>query len=230
MVRLLDVTILVATARCIAIGLHPVVRQRSKVAIVERAAPLAQLVGGRRKVVRPVQLGHLAHLPDGRLEAADQSLEALRKADPARLPIRVRQDEVEKQVVERLAPKANLQLVHAGEVTLGILPRAVLLGEENLTIRPLERPPTTDLALQRAKLTVRKAHIGAPLQRLEDRHSLQTRSLLEHPFDFWPDRRKRVRTGPILPWALLALAGEATDPIPTGCVFAHARAQSCARQ
>jgi len=229
-VRLLDIAILVATARCVAIGRHLVMRQRSKVTVVENAAPIAQFVGGRREVVRPVQLGHLAHLPDGRLEAADQGLEALRKTDPARLPIRIRQDKVEKQVVETLAPKANLQLVHAGEVTLGVLPGTVLLGEENLALRTVQRPPATNLPLQRTKLAVRKAQIRAPLQRLEDRHRLQTWRLCEHRFDLWPDRRERVRTGPIPPWALLPLAGKATDPMPTGCVFAHPRAQSCARQ
>jgi hypothetical protein len=138
---------------------------------------------------------------------------------------------VEKQVSETLAPETNLQLVHAGEVALGILPRTVLLGEEDFALRTVERPPATDFALKRAQLAIRKAHIRAPLQRLEDRHPLQTRRLLEHRFDFWPDRRKRVRTGPILTWAFLLLrAGKATDPVPARCVFTHARAQSCARQ
>ena len=84
-----------------------------------------------------MKLWRFAKLPDRSLEAADQGLEALRKTDPSRLPIRVRQDEVEEQMLEALTPEADPQLVHAREVALGILPGAVLLGEEDLAIRTL---------------------------------------------------------------------------------------------
>ncbi len=87
MVRLLDIAILVTAPWGVAIGLHPVMLQRYQIAVVERPGSIPQLVGRRRKVVRPMKLRRLAQLPDRRLEAADQGLEALRKADPARLPV-----------------------------------------------------------------------------------------------------------------------------------------------
>src|SRR5215213_2881713 len=152
--RLLDVAILVAPARGITIGLNPVMRQRSKVAVVEGAGSVTQLVSGRREVVRPMQLRRFAQLPDGRLEAANQSLEALRKADPPRFPIRVGQDEVVEKVVEALADEADPQLIHACEVALARLSRAMLLGEHHLSLRTLRGPPTTDPSLQRAQLAV----------------------------------------------------------------------------
>src|SRR4051794_12235374 len=57
-------------------------------------------------------------------------------------------------MLEALTPEANPQLVHAREVALGVLPRAVPLGEENLTLRTIRRPPATNPPLQRAQLAV----------------------------------------------------------------------------
>jgi hypothetical protein len=112
---LLDVAVLVAMPRLDLLPDESVVRQQPLITLRELLL-LRQVVHGRAQAIRPVPLRHAAQFPQRVLQPFAQALEALRKADRHRLPVRVGQHEVIDHVLERLTRDRHPQFVHVREV------------------------------------------------------------------------------------------------------------------
>jgi hypothetical protein len=120
-------------------------------------------------------LGHAAQFPQRVLQSFAQTLEALRKADRHRFPVRVRQHAVIHQVVERLTVDGHRQLIHRGEVGGAQSARSVHLREEDLLRGPSGRTPVPHAPLQRAELSILELTWIARLQPAEQRLGLERR-------------------------------------------------------
>jgi len=164
-----------------------------------------------------------AELPQGVLEALREGLEVLREADGGVLPVGVGEDEVEQDVVKRLARYGDFQLVHVGEVGLREHPGLVNLGEEHLSRRPFGCPPDLYPPLERPQLAVLESAWVLLLQVLEDGPGLQAVVGLEHLEDFVLYLTEGVLPAPPEPF-LPHLAGQyfRVPPFARG-VFAHSR-------
>src|SRR6266849_4765725 len=98
---------------------------------------IAHVVHRARQAVGTVLGSHCSQFPDRVLPSFAEALQALRIADRARLPVRVRQHEVIHQVLERLPPERDPQLGHVREVRRAQPSRRVLLTEVHFLRRPL---------------------------------------------------------------------------------------------
>ncbi len=220
MVRLLDRSVLVRSPWRVPIRFHPVMRHRSEVALVERPASLFQIVRGRREVVGPMPVRYAPELAHRSLEPRHERLERLREAHHPCLPSRVRQHEVVHQVIERLAPDGDLQVIHRRVVALRVLTWPRLLREHHFLLRPVLRSPPTDLPLQRSQLPFREASLRPLEQPLEDRLPLQPRRRLQHLLHLRPHPLERVRPGSIRP-RRPPFFPRCSLPIPPRRVLAH---------
>ena len=115
MVPLLDVAILVAMIRLDLLRRQAIVRHQPLVTLRELLLVRA-VVYRQTHPIRAMPLWHTAQLPQRVLQTFAQAFKALRKADRRRLPVRVRQDEVIHQVIERSAVDGHTELVHRREV------------------------------------------------------------------------------------------------------------------
>ena len=196
--RLLDVAILVRLLGLDLLHLHPVVAQQGRV-------PLGELLLARGVVhrqahaIRAVPLGHAAQFPHGVLKPFAEALEALRKTDRDRFPVRVRQHEVIDQVVERLAADRHGQALHVREVRSTQSPRMMHLAEEHFLRRTCRRSPALHATLKASQLRVVELPRVLRLQPRKQRLGLQARSLLQLLMHFRPDLGERVSPGPPSP-------------------------------
>jgi hypothetical protein len=190
-VPLLDVAVLVRVVGLDLLADQPVMIEQSLIAPRELFA-LRQVVHRRAQPVRSMPPRHAAQLSQGVLQPLAQALEALRKTDRQRLPIRVGQHEVVDQVLEPLPRDGHVQLVHPREVRRRQPARLVHLAEEHFLGRPRQRPPTPHLPLQRPQLPVGEtARIATP-QLGEDRLGLQARLPLEQRTNLHPHLGERI--------------------------------------
>lgn len=113
-----------------------------------------QVVDGRRQAVAAVLAGHPAEFPQGVLQAVGEGLERLGGAHRDRLPVRVGQDEVVHQVVERPPADGDAEGVHAGEVGRGQFTGRVHLTEDGELGRSDGGPPPPHAPLERAAVGV----------------------------------------------------------------------------
>lgn len=193
---LLDVAVFVGVVRLDLLAHHPVMGQQRLIAL--REFFLARSVAHRQThPIRPMPRRHAAQFRQGGLQPFAQALEALREADRGRLPVRVGQDEVIDQMLERLARNRHAQLVHVREVGSGQSARFMLLGEEDLLGRSVQGPPAPDVPLQRPQLAVGEAARMPPLQFLKDGLALQAGLVLQEDADLLPDVGEGI--GPLHP-------------------------------
>ena len=106
---LFDIAILVAPPGGIRVGPDPIVVAHLPIPLVEGSAAGTQLVGCRRQIICPVHSGDSTQFPHRGLKPADQGLKTLRVADLASLPIRVWEDKVVEEVIERLPAERDAQ-------------------------------------------------------------------------------------------------------------------------
>jgi hypothetical protein len=194
-VPLLDVTVLVRVVRLDLLTDQPVMIHQALVTPRE-LLPLRQVVHRRAQPVRAMPLRHAAQFPQRILQAATQALEALRKTDRRRLPVRVGQHEVVDHVVERLPRDGYAQAAHPCEVRRRQPARLVHLGEEDLLGRPVQRPPAAHLPLQGPQLSVAEPARVAALQLLEEGLRLKARVLFQQGAYFQPDFGERIGACP----------------------------------
>jgi hypothetical protein len=190
-VPLLDVAVLVRVARLDLLGQQTIMLHQAFVTLRELLL-LRGVVHRQAHPVRPVPLRHPAQFPQRILQAFAQALEALRKTDRRRLPVRVGQHEVIDHVLERLTLDGHAQAAHPREVRRRQPARFVYLGEEHFLGRTVQRPPATHLPLQGPQLPVDEPARVAALQFLEDRLGLEPRVLLQQFARFRPDLGERV--------------------------------------
>jgi hypothetical protein len=191
-VPLLDVPVLVPVPGLDRLPLKAVVPQQRLIPLGELRARRARGDGGREPV-GAVNGGHATEFRQRVLQPVGERLEGLGEADRPRLPVRVRQDEVVDQVIERLAVDGHPQVGHVGEVR-GTQPAGrVDLGEEHLLRRPVGGPPRLDPPLEGAELPVREPSGVLPLELPEQGQRLQPRVEGQPLGDAGPDVGERVR-------------------------------------
>jgi hypothetical protein len=209
-VPLLHVPVLVAVPGLDRLPLQTVVPQQRLVPLGELRTRRAWWDSGGEPV-GAVDGGHATEFRQRVLQSVGQRLERLGEADRPGLPVRVRQDEVVDQVVERLAVDGHPQVGHVGEVGGAQTAGRVDLGEEHLLGRPLGGPPRLDPPLEGAELPVREHTRMLPLELPEEGQRLQPRVEGQPLGDAGPDVGERVRVSPPRvrhPY----LAGEPAEP------------------
>jgi hypothetical protein len=214
-VTLLTVAVLMGLAGVDRLPLQPVMRQQRLVAPLEHLR-VGPRLHRRRQPVGTVDLGHATQFPQGVLQALAEALQALRKTDGPRLPIRVGEHEVIEQVREGVARQGDPQLGAVGEIA-GRQPAGVMhLGEEDLLGRPPLGPPPLDPPLQGPQLAVAEAARVLAPQGLKERLGFQARVEGQLPLDPGPDPVEGVLARP--PGVLHAyLARQPSQPPVLAC-------------
>lgn len=115
MVGLFDVAVLVPVVGLRLLHPQAIVIHQRLVTPCE-LLPLGQVVHRRAEPVGPMTFGNSTQLEQRLLQTLRQTLEALRKANSRRLPVRVGQHEVVHHVIETMAGDAHGQFVHRREV------------------------------------------------------------------------------------------------------------------
>lgn len=220
-VRRFHVTVLVARGRVRLLHHQTIVSHQFLVAPGELAL-VGEVVYGCAQPIGAMPLGDAAQFPQGILQSFAQALEAFREADRHRLPVRVGQDEVIRQVLERLAGDGHAQVVHRSEVRGAQPAGEVLLREENLLGRARRRPPLPHAPLQRPHLARLEAAWILALQPLEQRLGLECWFSFQLRRHLLPHAVERVR--PRSPIARLThLAGKLPHvSVPPCCLAIHA--------
>jgi hypothetical protein len=225
MVGLFDIAILMGYTRVVPRGLHAVVLHECLIA----GAPLLaffrpKLVDGSAQVIGPVLLRHTAHLPECLLQPLRQRFKALALADGDGFHIRVRENKVEEPMGKGFPGQGNCQVVHPGKIRLAPLAWRVLLGKDDLTVRPVQRAPGRDVSLQRAQLGRTIPPRMARTQQGKQGGALQGRitfKVLDHP---GPILLEGIRARAPGMWCL-ELAGQfARSFVFAGRALAHASA------
>jgi hypothetical protein len=194
-VPLLDVAVLVGVAGLDLLPDQSVMLQQALITLPELLA-LRGVVHRQAHAIGPVTCRYSAQFPQGVLQTFAQTLEALRKADRRRLPVRVGQHEVIDHVLERLLLDRHAQVVQAREVRRRQPARLMHLAEEHLLGRSRRGPPLLHLPLQGPQLSVAEPARIAPLQLAEESLGLQPRLLLQQGTNLRPDLGERIDPGP----------------------------------
>ncbi len=116
-VALLHIAVLVRPARLDPSPFEVIVPHQRLIALL-KIRPVGQVIHRRRHPIRAMQQRHPAQLPKSVLQSLAQAGEALRGADRARLPVRIRQHEVVHHMSERLTADRDPKLRHVGEIRL----------------------------------------------------------------------------------------------------------------
>lgn len=181
-----------------------------------------QVVDGRTQAVAPVLAGHPAEFPQGVLKAVGERLERLGRAHRHRLPVRVGEDEVVHQVVERPPADGDAEGVHAGEVGRGQVAGRVHLAEDGQLGRSDGGPPLPHPPLERAAVRVEELAGVLPTKPVEQGLGRQPRLGPEPLFDLGPDGGERVGPGAVRAGRLGAGAGQpGVVAIATGGLVGH---------
>jgi hypothetical protein len=159
-----------------------------------KGLPIAARRHRRGQRIGAMHLRHTAEFPKGILQPSAQTLEALRKADHARLPVRVGQHKVVNQVRKRLAANGDLQAAAMRKVRGTQPPRFMNLSEEHFFGRAVQGPPLFDPPLQGPHLTLGEAPRMLPLQPGEQGLGLQAAVERQLLFDLRPDLGKGVQS------------------------------------
>ena len=139
---MLDDAVFMALAANDAGGAEAIVVQQGGVVVVKGAAAAAfHLVSGRRGIVAAKYLGDAAQGPEGGLQSLLQRQEGLTGGDLSIAPSRVAEYQLEQQVGIGLSGDGHPQGIAVGEVELGLATRRMLLGEVDLPLRTVQRPP-----------------------------------------------------------------------------------------
>jgi hypothetical protein len=221
-VRRFGVAVLVRLADVDPLSLQAVVRQEVLITLAKLPF-FGEVVHCRRETVAAVPSRNSSQFPQRVLQALAQSLEGLRRAERNRLPVRVRQREVERQVGERLAGQRHFQAVHVREIGGRQVSRMMDLSEHHRLVRALESPPRTDPSLEGSTLTVGELPPVLLLQPMKQRDRLQGGILVQQFRDRRPDLLKRIRPRPPMPWSDLLGRQFSCLPILPCRLFVHAR-------
>jgi hypothetical protein len=198
-VALLDVAVLVGVGGLNLLANESVMLQQALITL-PKLLGLRGIVHGQAHAIGSVPSRYTTQFPQGVLQAFAQTLEALRKTDRRRLPVRVGQHKVIDHVLERLPLDRHAQVIHVREVRGRQPARLMHLAEEHLLGRPRRGPPLLHLPLQGPQLSVAESARIAPLQICEDGLGLQPRLLLQQGTNRHPDLGERINPGPPVVW------------------------------
>jgi hypothetical protein len=220
---LFGVAILMPGSRVGDLALQPIMPQQRLIPLRERLPVFARR-DGRRQPVGAVHLRDGAQFPEGVLQALAEALQALAKAQRARLPVRVGQHEMEDEVREGHATDGHFQAAAVGEVGGAQAAGFVDLGEEDLFGRAVQGTPLLEAALQRTQLTIAEAARIAALQVGEQGLGLQSGIEPQQFIELRPDVGERIGPGAIVAVHASDLTGQLTEsPVLTGRLGIDAR-------
>jgi hypothetical protein len=220
-VRRLAVAVLVRLADVDPLARHAVMAEQIAVARLE--LPLRrQVVDRRAEAVAAVPPRHAAQLPKRVLQPLRQRLERLRGTDAHRLPVRVGQDEVVHQVIERLPLDGHAERVHGREIGRGQIAGGVDLAEHHLAARPGHRSPGLHAPLERTAMAVGELPGVLGPQPVEQGLGPQPRFGLQPRRHLGPDRGERVESRAIGPRPFAVGRQSSRRAIPTGRRLVHA--------
>jgi hypothetical protein len=147
-VTLFDVPVLVGVGGLNLLPAQAVMIQQGLITLRELFT-LRQIVHRRAQPIGPVTLGHTSQLPQRILQPFAEALEALRKAQRERLPVRVGQHQVIDHVLKRLPLDRHAQLIHVREVGCCQPAWLMHLAEEHFLGRTRQSSPLPHFTLQR---------------------------------------------------------------------------------
>jgi hypothetical protein len=211
MMALLHVPVLMGLPCVDGLAPQPVVPQQGLITPLEHARVRLGL-HRRRQPVGAVDLGHASQFPEGVLKSLTETLQTLRKADRARLPVRVGQHEVIDQMRERRAGDGHPQLGAVGEITGRQPARFVDLGEEDFLGRAGLGPPALEPPLQGPQLALGEATRKTALQIGQQGLGLQAGVEPQQLFELRPDLGEGIGSGTPVPVHELDLAGQLAEP------------------
>jgi hypothetical protein len=187
-VRRLGIAIFVGLPRLDLLAHQAVMFQQALVTFRE-VASLRQIVHRTAHPVATMPLGYATQLPQRVLQAHTQALEALRKAERHRLPIRVGQHEV----IDQMPRDGHVQTVHVREVRSAQPARMMNLAEVYLPPGPVRGPPLLDAPLQRPQLSLVKPSRILPQKPIPQGLGLELGRLLQLRGHFRPDLGERIQ-------------------------------------
>jgi hypothetical protein len=181
-----------------------------------------QVVDGRTQAVAAVLVGHPAEFPQGVLQPVGEGLERLGRAHRHGLPVRVREDEVVHQVVERPPGDGDAEAIHAGEVGRGQIAGRVHLAEDGQLGRSDGGPPLPHAPLERAAVGVEELAGVPPAEPVEQGLGGQPRLGPQPLLDLGPDGGERVGPGAVGAGHLGASTGQwGAVAVATGGLVGH---------
>lgn len=180
-----------------------------------------QVVDRRAQAVAAMPSRRSAQVPQRILKAVGQGLERLRRADAHRLPIRVGEHEVIRQMLESFSQDGDFQRVHVGEIGGRQVAGVMHLAEHDRAAQTGRRPPLPNAPLERAALA-RCEVLGVFFpQPVEQRLGPQAGLRFEPCLDFQPQFRERVLPRSIGPWLLEGARQGAPRAILACRLFVH---------
>lgn len=164
---------------------------------------------------------HSPEFPERVLEAVGQRLERLRRAEGHRLPVRVREHEVIRQMLESFAEDGDSQGVHAGKIRGRQVTGVMHLAEHDRACQTGRGPPLLDATLERAAVALGQLPGMLSLEPVEQRLGPQA-GLRFQPYQSpLPQLRKRIFPRAIGAWSFLS-ARERTQRAILACrLFVH---------
>ena len=199
---------------------EPVMFQEPPIAGLE--LPLGRKVVDRRaQAVAAMPSRHSPQFPQRVLQAVGQRFERLRRADTYRLPVRVGEDEVIRQMLESLSEDGDSQGVHVGEIRGRQVTGVVHLAKHDRASQTTRSPPLLDAPLKRAAVALGQLPGRLSLEPLEQRLRPQPGLRFQPCLGPRPQFRERVLPRSIRPRPLLG-AGERTQRAIFACrLFVH---------
>ena len=151
-VRPFDRTVLVREPGIVAGRRHAVMRAQRLIALRQILCRIPlQIAERRREAVAAVLQRCATQGPQGVLQALGQGHETLAAEHHAgMLPAGERQAEVVEPMIERHAGDGDAKRRGIGEIRQALLTRRMLLAEDHLALRAMQRLPQADPPLQRA--------------------------------------------------------------------------------
>jgi hypothetical protein len=175
--RRFRVAVLVAAVRIGRLGLDTVMIHQTPVFVGELLR-LTVVMHCQGHAVRAMACRHQPHFPDGVLITRAQRREILAETQRHRLPVRIGQHVVIKQVWKRHSGNRHVQVVHRREIRCRQPPRLVHLREEQFLGRPMLCLPLPHPPLERPPRLGRAPPGHLTLHPLPQRLGLQIRRLL----------------------------------------------------
>ncbi len=219
-VRRLAVAILVRLADVDPLARQAVVIQESSITGLKLAFG-RQVIDRRAQTVASMPLRRSPKFPERILKAVGQRFERLRCADGHRLPIRVREHEVIRQMLESLSEDGDFERVHAGEIRGRQVAGVMHLAEHDRAGQTGRRPPLQDAPLERAALALREPFGMLALQPIEQRLGPQARLRFQPRLGPRPQLGERIYSRSIRA-RLLLVAGQTAQLAILACrLFVH---------
>jgi hypothetical protein len=219
-VRRLRIAVLVRLPGVDPLTRHAVVGQQVPVPRLELPRR-RQVVHRRRQRIAAVLPGHPAQVPERLLQPVRQRLERLRRTHRHRLPVRIRQDEVVDQVVERLPGDRDGQPVHGREIRRREVAGPVHLTEHHRLPRSRGRPPPPHPPLEGPTVRIAELARVFPTQPVEQRLGEQPRLGPQSLLHRRPDRRERIHPRPVRAGRLPRTRQRPVVAIMSGRLLAH---------